>query len=288
MINSLEKVGVKTFADLLSLSLPELAKRFNLDVVNYIGRLTGHLQHPINFHIPPEHFEQYLELFFEVSNLAYIEKPILKLYHLLEKYLRKKDQLASELVIIFHQRDADDFEISVTAAQGEYKADTWLKLTRLTLESVKLAAPVIGLTLKTKRLISKYAQRQDLFQGSQGNLSAQELTSVLTAKLGNDRVKGVSLVEDARPEIANQLCTPYTQPHHQKPAGKLRPSILLPIPVPLQEKVTLVPNPERIVTGWWDGNQAIRDYFVGRSYDGRWLWLFRDNQKCWFIHGVFS
>ena len=69
---------------------------------------------------------------------------------------------------------------------------------------------------------------------------------------------------------------------------KLRPTLLLALPKPLTEQVTLMPYPERIVTGWWDNNQVTRDYFIGQNNHGCWLWIFRDNNQHWFVHGMFS
>ena len=287
-ITRLHKVGVHAFSDLLRLSLPELSNRFSASIVNYLGRLTGQIQHSVNFYIPPSGFEHYLELYYEVSNHQYLKKPLLKLYTLLETYLRKKDQLAAELTLILHQRDTDDLMMAVTAAQGEYKADKWWQLTALSLESISLAAPVVGLTLKAKRLVNKYAQRTDLFQGSQGSLSADELVAMLTAKLGKEQVKGIQITEDARPEVANQYCAPLASSSESVSKSKLRPALLLPAPQPLREQISLMPYPERIVTGWWDEHPVVRDYFIGRSEQGRWLWLFRDAKQRWFVHGVFS
>jgi len=293
VITRLRKVGIHTFAELLSLSLSQLSKRFSLDVVNYIGQLTGHIRHHVTFYIPPEHFEQYLELYHEVSNSQYLEKPLLKLYKLLEHYLRLKDKTASELLIALHQRDCDDLNLSIIAAQGEYKAEKWLQLTTLQLESVVLNAPVVGITLKVQRILHKYVQHTDLFQGVKGHQSPEELVSILTAKLGSNRVKGIQVIQDHRPEIENQLCEPlsaYSSPCTESTLrqNKLRPSLLFSSPVPLQEQITLMPYPERIMTGWWDSHQVIRDYFIGRTESGRWLWLFKDHNQQWFVHGMFS
>ncbi|NKF51241.1 DNA polymerase Y family protein [Shewanella sp. WXL01] len=287
-ITSLQKVGVQQFSDLLRLPLADLSKRFNLNVVNYITRLTGTVEHKVEFYIPAEAFEQYLELYYEVSNLQFLEKPITKLYKRLETYLKLRDKLACELLITLHQRDKDDLQLTVAAAQGEYKASKWWQLTNLCLESVDLAAPVIGVSVKASRVVNQYAERNDLFQGSQGSLSATELVSILTAKLGEDRVQGLSIGQDHRPELANQLCPPFTVSNELNGDIPLRPSVMLATPVALNEHVTLQPYPERIVTGWWDSQQAVRDYFIGRSDSGRWLWLFRNADKQWFVHGVFS
>lgn len=288
VVTSLTRVGIHSFAHLLSLPFSALSKRFNVEVVNYIGQLTGDIQHHVSFYIPPDHFEQYLELCYEVSNNQYLEKPLLKLYKLLEQYLRLKDKLVAEITLVLHQRDNDTLNLAVTAAKGEYKADKWLQLTLLSLESITLAAPVVAITLKGTRIVSKYAQRVDLFQGYQGRVSPEELVSTLVAKLGKDKVKGLGNHPDDRPEVANQLGTPLINKCTPVVQHKLRPSILLPSPVVLSEKVKLMPYPERIVTGWWDNQQVCRDYFIGRTDSGRWLWLFKDSQKRWFVHGVFS
>lgn len=288
VITRLEKVGVKRFADILKLPLSDLMKRFSIDVVNYITQLTGQAPHYLDFYTPPEHFEQYLELSFEVANQQYLEKPLLRLYRLLEDHLRLKDKLTSELDLLLHQRDDSHIQLIITAAQGEYLASKWLQLTLLNLESVELVAPVVGITLTVKQLTHKYAQHNDLFEGSQGSLSAKELIALLTAKLGQQKVRGVVAVADDRPEMANQLCAPFTGQTLYSTTNYLRPSLLLPCPLLLQEKVMVMSSPERIIAGWWDDNKVVRDYFIGRSHDGRWLWLFRDQNCQWFVHGVFS
>ena len=287
-IVSLEKVGVQSLADLFSLSLPELGKRFNIDVVNYIGRLTGNLQHQVNFYIPPECFEHYLELYFEVSNCQYLVKPLTKLYSLLESYLIGRDKLATEVTLIFHQRDKDDLCLLISAAQGEYKAQKWLQLSQLRLASVSLAAPVVGISLQTKQIVNKYDQHNDLFNGTQGKISTSELIDTLTAKLGADSVQGLKIKDDDRPEVANQCCPPLTAQQLPSSIPSLRPSVLLPKPMPLTEQVNILSSPERIVTGWWDDNPVHRDYFIAYSQQKQWLWVFRDKQQRWFVHGLFS
>ena len=54
--------------------------------------------------------------------------------------------------------------------------------------------------------------------------------------------------------------------------------------------LTLLAGPERIESGWWDGADARRDYFVAIDGQGAWLWIFRDSgsQGGWFLHGLFS
>ena len=49
-------------------------------------------------------------------------------------------------------------------------------------------------------------------------------------------------------------------------------------------------GPERIETGWWDGRDVTRDYFVVSSSSGMRLWIYRQRRipRRWFLHGVFG
>ncbi len=48
-------------------------------------------------------------------------------------------------------------------------------------------------------------------------------------------------------------------------------------------------GPERIQTGWWRGQSALRDYYRVETAEGQWFWLFRQlSLRRWFLHGVFE
>ena len=110
----------------------------------------------------------------------------------------------------------------------------------------------------------------------------------LQANLGRDKVSKITHLHDPRPENAIVLCDPTKPVPFVSSGNKLRPSFILTQPEPLQDEVTLLQGPERLMTGWWDGNDIIRDYFIARSQQGRWLWIFRNQSKRWFLHGLFS
>jgi len=298
-VDQLSRVGVKTFNDLLSIPTADLANRFGVEMVNYVGRLKGLFHHPVHFYYPPERFSQYLEMLFDVENISFLVKPLRKLLSQLEAFLTIRGQFAHELSLVLHQRDQEDCLVTASSSEGESHAEKWASLFELRFESVKLAAPVTGLTLSASRLAAKRDNTADLFDGKQGDVSPQELISILQAKLGPDAVQGIMLTEDARPHLSTQFCKPLqssvAQPTKSQsritiPVNKrlLRPSILLPRPQALHEKVTIIQGPERLATGWWDANAMTRDYFIARAVSGRWLWVFRTPEQYWFLHGFFS
>jgi protein ImuB len=50
-------------------------------------------------------------------------------------------------------------------------------------------------------------------------------------------------------------------------------------------------GPECIESGWWDGRDVARDYYVARSGQGERLWVFRNRRDAgtgWFLHGWFA
>jgi protein ImuB len=84
-----------------------------------------------------------------------------------------------------------------------------------------------------------------------------------------------------------------------------RPVWLLSQPQPLPERgcrpwleghaLQLLAGPERIESGWWDGESAARDYFIARAGDGALVWIYRPrlppahaDDAGWFLHGRFA
>ena len=52
----------------------------------------------------------------------------------------------------------------------------------------------------------------------------------------------------------------------------------------------LLAGPERIESGWWDGGEITRDYFIARAPSAGLLWIYRERGTAgaWYLHGVFA
>jgi protein ImuB len=61
----------------------------------------------------------------------------------------------------------------------------------------------------------------------------------------------------------------------------------------------LTDGPERLETGWWDGDGISRDYFVAVNPKGACLWIYRNRgtgnrgtgrteKSSWYLHGIFG
>jgi protein ImuB len=78
----------------------------------------------------------------------------------------------------------------------------------------------------------------------------------------------------------------------------------MPEPLPLAERdalpllegrpLQLLSGPERIETGWWDGQPVARDYFIAQAQDGSLVWVWRGRLPAaqgdvnWFLQGRFA
>ena len=80
--------------------------------------------------------------------------------------------------------------------------------------------------------------------------------------------------------------------------GRYRPLWLLAAPRNLELRdgapcygghLQLETPPERIESGWWEGNDVRRDYHVASNAKGERYWIFQDRRsRAWYLHGVFS
>ena len=114
----------------------------------------------------------------------------------------------------------------------------------------------------------------------------------LRARLGGKAVQGMKVAAEHRPErsFLRTKPSPGDDPWLSPRFGP-RPFWLLPRPSPLErESVTLLAGPERIESGWWDGDDVRRDYFVALDSRGSRLWVFRerDGERRWYLHGIFG
>jgi protein ImuB len=55
-------------------------------------------------------------------------------------------------------------------------------------------------------------------------------------------------------------------------------------------RLRMLAGPERIESGWWDGQSARRDYYVARNGKGETIWIYREHRrsKDWYLHGIFG
>ena len=106
----------------------------------------------------------------------------------------------------------------------------------------------------------------------QQSQSWEQLRERLRARLGDSAVHGLGDRPDHRPErswIQEAIGLPLSV------CGP-RPGWLVAEPYPLYDSsLRIVSGPERIESGWWDGGDVRRDYYVVETRSGQRGWAFR-------------
>jgi protein ImuB len=163
------------------------------------------------------------------------------------------------------------------------------RLLREKLSTVALREPVEAIGLEA----ADFAPLRERTAGMFGDAQADDeewaqLVERLQGRLGAGTIHGLALQPDHRPEFAWRRVEPGEWDPREFNQPGPRPLWLLETPRRLaQMSFELLAGPERIECGWWDGDEAKRDYFIGRAGDASLVWLYRQDDG-WFVHGIFA
>jgi len=185
------------------------------------------------------------------------------------------------------------------------------------LSALTLPESVRTCELRSGSLVPRVLSSNHLWQpgehGGGAGAEASELIERLRARLGPEAVYGLQVLPAHRPEKAWGATEPpgvagrksayrgrARASHAAAPwLAFRRPTWLLPAPQLLSERegmprrrgpLRFLSEPERIETGWWDGGEVARDYYMAVDIHGVRLWVFRERvaPHRWFLHGVFG
>lgn len=288
-LQSLQRLGLKTLAQLFALPSKSLMQRFTPEFLYYLQQIQGRVAEKHQFYQPNPSFIHYWELLYEITNSQILHHPFKQLLARLSNFLLLRNLATQEISLTLHLREASDLTLNIASAKAMDNQTKWLQLAQLHFEKITLKAPVIAMTLSCSSLQNNQLTSHDLLSTKQGShINSSELISLLQAKLGQTLVTGLKPAGDHQPESVLKPTTPLAiekvmpKEHHL-----FRPSYLLDSPEPLSEKMHILHGPERIETHWWQA-PLMRDYYIGRNEQGQWCWLFRQHDGSWFLHGYFA
>ena len=293
---ALAGLGIRTVAELLRLPRDGFARRFGAALLEELDEGLGRRREPRRRHLVAERFDEQLELPAAAGSTAGLEPAAAQLLRRLGAFLRARASGLSELRVDLLHRDRAPTRVrlGLTRPAGD---ETHLRaLLRERLGQSRLPAPVTGLRFRSGVLLPLQLREAGLFeQGRAADPRATaRLLERLRARLGPDLVFGVCPVPEHRPERAWRIAEPggiTPLPGHWPASRPARPLWMLVAPQPLEGwDGVLVTGPERIETGWWDGHDVRRDYYVALTRSGVRLWIFRERPpgQGWFLHGVFG
>lgn len=287
-LSSLEMVGAHTLGDCLRLPRAGMARRFGAVLLDELGRALGSLPEAREFFVPPPTFERRLELPATVHEAEALLFAARRLLPELEGYLSLRQAGVQEFALVCRHEHAPDTVLKLGFVKPTRTTERMQLLLRETLAKTRLSAPVHTIVLNASIILPLEASNADMFQGGDDAEDGSLLLERLRIRLGKDAVFGLAPAADHRPERAWRRCEAGDEV--KASANLQRPLWLLPRPVSCREgSLVLKSGPERIESGWWDGRDAVRDYYVAQDGNGSRLWVYCDCASGeWYVHGLFA
>ncbi|MEO6017085.1 MAG: DNA polymerase Y family protein [Polaromonas sp.] len=205
----LERIGCRTWDDLLRLPRDGVARRFGAELLAALDRARGTVPDDYVWQVLPEHFEEKLELDALVTHAPALMAGVERLLLHLHAWLLGRQSGLCALRIIWHldkRRDvAPTDELEIRTAQPAQDLRHVARLVSEHLAQQKLPAPVHSLTLlslTTELLVDSAAATGSLLmEARQQGDSAVELVERLSARLGDAHVQAWQPCADHRPEL---------------------------------------------------------------------------------------
>ena len=182
--------------------------------------------------------------------------------------------------------------LKINFASPTRDAERMAQMLRERLGGVVLKEAVEAIRLEAAEFAPLHERTAGMFGDAQADGEAwAKVAERLQARLGSGSIHGLTTQPDHRPEHAWRRVEPgewdpreFVQPG-PRPAWLLETARRVP-----KKDYELLAGPERIECGWWDGDEARRDYFIARR-GASLVWIYRERSGAaeeWFLHGLFA
>ena len=278
-------IGITTIGELLQLPREGLAQRCGVRLLEELDQALGAVPEPRRFFAPPARFAAGLELPAEVVHAEGVLFGARRLLAQLEGLLTARQEgIRNFRLVLLHENHAKTVEVGLASPARD--AGRLAQLLRERLGRIALTGPVSAIRLEAGAFAPLPGRSGGLFGDPAAAESWMRLLERLRARLGHDAVHGLAAQPDHRPEHAWRRVEPGEwEPREFRQPGP-RPLWLVEEKKLSEDEFTLLAGPERIESGWWDGDDAKRDYFIARLHSSM-VWIYRED-GAWHLHGFFA
>jgi protein ImuB len=283
-----KSIGIATVGELLKLPREGLGQRCGARLLEELDRALGAMPEPRAFFAPPPSFAARLELPSEVTHAEGLLFGARRLLVQLEGLLSARQAGIRGFAFKLIHSHAVETTVPIALASPGRDAERFAQLLRERLGNTSLVKPVEALQLEARDFVPLHARSGGMFGDPVGEAEGwARLVERLRARLGHDAVCGLATQPDHRPEHAWRRVEPGEwDPREFRQPGP-RPLWLLEPRKLDEDGFELLVGPERIESGWWDGDEAKRDYFVARLANSSLAWVYREAGE-WYVHGLFA
>jgi protein ImuB len=326
---TLQRLGCHSWGQLRALPRAGLARRFGAELVDALDRAWGVRAELYPWLSLPEVFDAPLELTAAVETAPALLFGARRLLAQLLVWLRARQHGVLALELLWeldarrsnaqhqdaHHQGTGQGRLELRTAEPTQDMQHVQRLLGEQLARVNLPAPVLYLRLRSLQTQALAGESHSLLPEDQrkGD-SLHQMLERLGARLGSEQVQWVRPQQRHLPEQM-QAWRPWTSAPESRaqvavppPQTLALPTWLLTQPQLLQQKqhcpqyhgpLTLLAGPQRLETGWLEGEPALRDYFVARSTQAGLVWIYRERlaeggqkktsaELRWFLHGLFA
>jgi len=281
-------IGITSVGALLKLPREGLAPRCSASVLADMDRVLGVAPEPRAFFAPPPRFDARLELPAPVTQAEALLFAARRLLVQLEGLLAARHAGVRGFLLTLIHRQGRGTGVQVGLASATREAGRLARVLRERVEKLSLREPVTAIGLEARDFAPLPGASAALFGDPAGDAEDwARLVERLRARLGHEAVCGLAAQADHRPEHAWRRVEPGEWDPRECLAPGARPLWLLEVKKLPESGFTLLTGPERIESGWWDGDDARRDYFVARLPNAALAWIYREAGE-WYLHGLFA
>jgi protein ImuB len=318
----LERVGCRTWGDLLALPRQGLARRFGTSLLSSLDAAFAHQNETYPWLVLPESFDMNVELMALATTAPELMWSAQRLLTQLQVWLQARNRgvLALELEWKLDLRRLNGVKLPpheqlvIRTAQPTQDITHLRRLVSEHLGRAALSAPASYLRLRSLETqpwggAAKSLLPEDNVKGER----LHQLIERLSVRLGESNVVVPCAHADHRVEEMQQWKPArgaQAAPFDDAACDPVYPTWLLPKPLRLEVKnhvpqfggpLRRLTRLYRIETGWWEGGDAaLRDYFIARSEEAGLVWIFRERPQQlagatahqqdyrWYLQGLYA
>jgi protein ImuB len=318
----LSDVGVTQIGQLLNLPRLSLSQRFGKFLLYRLEQALGAIEERLHTVTPPRTYRSRRTFEPPLSSRKSVIVAINHLFADLLAQLKRRGKRAKIFFLTIHDCTGESSTKEFPLAAATDDISHLAAVIEPIVEGMNFFGEVRDVALRAEQVEEASSEQRSLSpsRDSATSRSRAELMNAFSVRLGKARVSVatltrsyipersfgyVSAIDTAGPAALHEPIVPYSL--------RERPSLLLPLPEPVQT-IAMLPDkppsflhwrgkklkiitgigPERIAPEWWApsesrSNFAERDYFKVQDDSGRWLWVYRDQGSLeWFLHGVWA
>jgi protein ImuB len=313
-VTALQRLGLRTIADLAASPRAPLARRFGPAVLQRLDQALGQQPEAISPRAEPPHYGLRLTLPEPIGLVSDVMAGCARLLGPLCAKLAAQEAGARVLQLTLRRVDHGSQQVELRLASAMREPARILPLFQRGVEAVDAGFGIDQLRLEATQVEPLPAQQLGAAAVLRTDAAPDRLSDLITrigSRIGLENIQRFLPADSHIPE-RSFLVAPaaYSEPDGQWPAHRPRPLRLFP-----PEAITTAPSgnqppprfrwrgmslvtaratgPERIAPEWWlpddSWRSGLRDYWRLETQQGRRLWLFHTPQNPgWFVQGEFA